>query len=102
MPDSQAGHFCNFELRSFLGSKDEQCDSARQYKSTEDWRNGNSVMFFRCGVDRPDIQNLFLVRVRESLIREGQDSKKIRRIPIQTIGFMRFTFGATFRGTGLG
>jgi len=32
-------------------------------------------MLFRCGVDRPDIQNLFLVRVRESLIREGQGSK---------------------------
>ena len=74
MPDSQAGHFC-FELRGFLAPKDDQCDSSGQRKCTEDWRNGNSVMFFRCGVDRPDIQNLFLVRVRESLIREGQGSK---------------------------
>src|SRR5882724_1219435 len=79
LPDSQAGNFCGLELRGFLGSKDDQCDSACQCKSTEDWRNGNSVMFFCCGVDRPDIQNLFLVRVRESLIREGQGSKNDKK-----------------------
>ena len=32
-------------------------------------------MLFRCGVDRPDIQNFFLMGVCESLIRERQSSK---------------------------
>jgi hypothetical protein len=36
------------------------------------------------------------VRVRESLIREGQGSKNMRRIPTQTIGFIRFTFRLLF------
>jgi hypothetical protein len=74
LPDSQAGQFC-FELRGFLGSKDEQGDSSRQRKSTEDWGNRNSVMFFCRGVDRPNIQNLFPVGICESLIREGQGAK---------------------------
>jgi hypothetical protein len=78
LPDSQAGHFC-FELRGFLGSKDEQGDSSRQRKSTEYWRNGNSVMFFCRGVDRPNIQNLFLVRICESLIRKDQGAKNRKK-----------------------
>jgi hypothetical protein len=31
-------------------------------------------MLFGCGVDRPDIQNFFLMGVCESLIRERQSS----------------------------
>ena len=55
MPDSQAGQIRGFELRRFLDSKDEQCDSSCQRKCTEDWRNGNSVMLFRCGLLRSGI-----------------------------------------------
>ena len=67
MPDSQAGHFC-FELKGFLGPKDAQGDSPRQRKSTDDWWNGHSVMFFCGGVNRPDIHDSFLVCVNNSLI----------------------------------
>src|SRR4029077_9697555 len=79
LADSQAGHLCDFELRSFLGSKDNQCDSSRQHKSTKNRRNENSLMFVCCGMDWPYIQNLFLVRVRESLIREGQGPKNDKK-----------------------
>jgi hypothetical protein len=101
LPDSQAGQFCDFGLRSFLGPKDDQCDSPRQRKCTEDWRNGNSVMLFRCGMDRPDIKNLFLVRVRESLIREGQGSKNDKNNSNPNNRFQAFHLRLTFRTMGL-
>jgi hypothetical protein len=100
LPDSQAGHFC-FELRGFLGSKDEQGDSSRQRKSAEYWRSGNSVMFFCRGVDRPNIQNLFLVRIRESLIREDQDAKNYKKNSNPNNRFHMFHLQATFRSMGL-
>ena len=99
MPDSQAGHFC-FELRGFLGSKDEQGDSSRQHKSTDDWGNGNSVVFFRRGVDRPNIQNLFLVRICESLIREGQGAKNHKKNSNPNSRFHMLHSQVTFRSTG--
>jgi hypothetical protein len=46
-----------FQLRSFLACKDQQCDSTCQHERTEDWRNGNPIMLFGRGVNRPDIQN---------------------------------------------
>ena len=100
MPASQAGHFC-LELRGFLGSKDEQGDSSRQRESTEYWGNGNSVMFFCRGADRPDIQNLFLVRVRESLIREGHGSKYDEKDSNLNNRLHTFHLQAAFRSVGL-
>jgi hypothetical protein len=96
LPDSQAGHFCDFELRTFLGSKDNQCDSSRQRKSTKNRRNGNSLMFVCCSMDRPDIQNLFLVRVRESLIGEGQGPKNDKKNSNPNDRFHTFHLQATF------
>jgi hypothetical protein len=72
LPDSQAGHFRNFELRTFLASYDEQGNSSRQRQPAEYWRNRNVLMVFPGGVDGPEVKNLFLMGKRESLIGEGQ------------------------------
>jgi hypothetical protein len=70
--DSQAGQCCGRKLGLFLGSNDKQDDSSHQRESSEDWGNGHSVMLFCCGVNRPGIQDFFLVRVSKSLISKRQ------------------------------
>jgi hypothetical protein len=72
LPDSQAGHFRNFELRILFCSNREQDNSSRQRETAEYWWNRNTIVFFRGGVDRADIKYFFLVGVIESLIGEGQ------------------------------
>ena len=58
-------------------------------------------MFVCCGMDRPDVQNLFLVRVRESLIREGQGPKNDKKNSNPNNRFHTFHLQATFRSMGL-
>jgi hypothetical protein len=58
-------------------------------------------MFFCRGVDRPNIQNLFLVRIRESLIREGQGAKNHKKNSNPSNRFHTFHLQATFRSIGL-
>jgi hypothetical protein len=58
-------------------------------------------MFFCRGADRPDIQNLFLVRVRESLIREGHGSKYDEKDFNLNNRLHTFHLQATFRSIGL-
>ena len=75
MPDSQAGHYCGFELRNLFAADDDQGNSSDQRQATENWWNRNMLLIFPGGVDRPDVQNLFLPGVVESLIRESQPTK---------------------------
>jgi hypothetical protein len=64
--------WCCLALSLFSGSEGKQRDSAGQCERTEDWRYGNVVLFFGGGVNRPDIKNLFLERVGESLVGQRQ------------------------------
>jgi hypothetical protein len=75
LPDSQAGRFQKFGLGILSACGDDHDDSSDQRESTEDWRNGNVLMLFFSGVDRPDIQHLFLMGVIEPLISQRQASK---------------------------
>jgi len=75
LPDSQAGHFRSFELRTLPASNDEQGNSSDQRQPAEYWRDRNSLLLFRGGVDRPEIKNLFLMGIRESLVGEGQPTQ---------------------------
>jgi hypothetical protein len=75
LPDSQAGNFRSLELRTFLASDDEQGNSSDQRQPAENWRNGNVLPLFRCGVDGTEIENLFLMGVTKSLIGEGQPAQ---------------------------
>jgi hypothetical protein len=64
-----------FELRTFPASNDEQDDSSDQRQSAEYGWNRNSLMIFPGGVDRPEVKNLFLMSISESLIGEGQPAQ---------------------------
>jgi hypothetical protein len=75
LPDSQAGHFRNFELRTFPASNDKQGNSSDQRQRAEYWRNRNVFMVFPGGVDGPEIKNFFLMGISESLIGEGQPAQ---------------------------
>src|SRR5713226_247174 len=81
LPDSQAGHFRNFELRTFLASNDQQGNSADQRQPAQYRRNRNSLLIFPGGVDRPDIKNLFLMRISESLVGKGQSAQNNQENP---------------------
>jgi hypothetical protein len=80
LPDSQAGYYCGFVLGILPGTDEEQGNAPDHREPAEDWRNGNVFVLFRSSVDRTDIKNLFLMRIVESLIGEGQraqyDEKK--------------------------
>jgi len=58
-------------------------------------------MFFCRGVDQPNIQNVFLVRICESLIREGQGAKDYKKKSKPNNRFHRIHLQATFRSMGL-
>jgi hypothetical protein len=75
LPDSQAGHFRTFDLRTSLASDDKQDNSSDQRQPAEYWRNRNPLMVFSGGVDGPEIKNLFLMGISESLIGEGQPAQ---------------------------
>jgi hypothetical protein len=75
LPDSQAGYFRGFELRTFFTANNDQDDSSDQRQATEDWRNRKVLLIFPGRVDRPNVQNLFLTRVGESLISERQPTE---------------------------
>ncbi len=81
MPDSQAGHKCNFELRTFLAANDEEGNSSDQRQPTEYWWNRNSIMIFPGGMDRADIKYFFLMGVIESLIGECQPAQDNQENP---------------------
>jgi hypothetical protein len=75
LPDSQAGHFRSFELRAFLASNDEQGNSSDQRQPTEYRWNRNPLMIFPGGVDRPKIENFFLMGISKSLIGKSQPAQ---------------------------
>lgn len=75
MPDSQAGYFRSFVLRPFLAANNDQDNSSNQRQTAECRRNRNVLLIFPGRVDRPYIQNLFLMGVSESLIRQRQPAK---------------------------
>jgi hypothetical protein len=64
-----------FELRTFPASNDEQDDSSHQRQPAEYGWNRNSLLLFCGGVDGPDVKNLFLMGVIESLIGEDQPAQ---------------------------
>ena len=75
LPDSQAGQYRIFELGLLLDSRDKHDDASYQCKAAEYRGNRNVVMFFGSGVDRSDIQNLFLMCIRKSLIGESKTAQ---------------------------
>ena len=83
MPDSQAGYYCSFELRTFLAANSKQGNSSDQRQTTEHWRNRNVLMVFPSGVDRSKIKNLFLMSISESLIGEHQATQNNQKNPRQ-------------------
>jgi len=66
------GHYRSFELRTFLAPSHKQNNSSDQRQPAEYWWNRNVLSFFRGSVDGPEIKNLFLMGITESLIGEGQ------------------------------
>jgi len=64
-----------FELRILFRTNDEQDDSSGQRQPSEYRRDGNVFLIFPGGVNRPNVQNLFLTGVIESLIGEGQPAQ---------------------------
>jgi hypothetical protein len=75
LPDSQAGYFRGFELRTFFAADDDQENSSDQRQTAEYRRYRNVLLIFPGGVDRSDVQNLFLTRVSESLVGECQPTQ---------------------------
>ena len=61
-----------FELRTFFGPGSEQDNSASEREPAEQRRNENVLLFIRGGVNRAHIENLFPVRIGETLISQGQ------------------------------
>jgi|SRR5579859_1729140 len=74
-PTLRRGTFALLGLRAFPASDDKQGNSADESQPAEDWRNGNSIMLIRGGVDRSDIKNSFLMRIVETAIGEGQSAQ---------------------------
>jgi len=72
LPDSQAGYFRSFVLGTLLAADNDQNNSSDQGQPAEYGRNRNMFLIFPGGVDRPDVQNFFLMRIIESLIRQCQ------------------------------
>ena len=87
MPDSQAGHFRSFELRTFFAAENDQDNSPDQRYPTEYRGDGNVFLIFPGGVDRADIQNLFLMGVSESLIPQRQPTQNNQKNSGQDDGF---------------
>jgi hypothetical protein len=83
LPDSQAGYYCSFELRTFFAANNKQGNSSDQRQTTEHWRNRNVLMVFPSGVDRSNIENLFLVGISESLIGKRQAAQNNQKNPSQ-------------------
>jgi hypothetical protein len=75
LPDSQAGYFRSFELRTFSSADNDQDNSSDQRQTTKQWRDRNVFLIFPGGMDGPEIKNLFLMGISESLIGEGQPAQ---------------------------
>ncbi len=75
MPDSQAGYFRSFELRTFLAPNNQQGNSSDQRQPAQYRRNRDPLVIFPGGMDRSKIEYFFLMRVRESLIGERQSAQ---------------------------
>lgn len=67
---------CSVELRTFPDSNNEHGNSSKQRQSAEYRRNVNALVFIGGGVDGPDIENIFPMSVRESLIGKCKTTQK--------------------------
>jgi len=75
LPDSQAGHFRSFKLRSFLASHDEESNPTNEGQAAEHGRNGNPIVIFPGNVHWAYIHYTFVMGVSESLISQGQPAQ---------------------------
>jgi hypothetical protein len=69
-PTLPTGHFHHVELRPFLHANGKQNDTAHQRQPAEQRRNVDMLVLIRGGMDWPDIQNFFPMRIVEPL--EGE------------------------------
>ena len=74
-PTLRQGTFNHVELRLLPDSNGEHNDSAHQGQPAEQWRNINMLVLVRGGMDGPDIQNLLLMGIVESLVGKGKTAE---------------------------
>jgi len=88
LPDSQAGHFRSFELRTFLASNDKQDNSSDQRQPAEYRRNGNSVLSLCRNMHWSHIHYMFVTGVVESVMGEDQPAQNNQENSCPNDGFI--------------
>jgi hypothetical protein len=81
LPDSQAGCFRSFRLRTLLAANHQQGNSPDQHQTAHYRRNRNSLVIVPGGMDRPKIEYLFSMGVGEPLVRKRQPAEDNQQNP---------------------